>query len=392
MSNRKLASIRVIKALLPIPGADVIELALVDGWQVVVKKGEFKVGDLAVYFEIDSWIPNSIAPFLTKEGYAPKEFNGVPGERLKTIKLRKQLSQGLLLPMAGAMMTKFGNVKGITNTGLGEGDDVTEILGIQKWEAPEEKERNNGPMASKTRSFPYFIKKTDQERAQNYGRLIEQNLDTEFEVTVKKDGSSLTVFRVVPSSSFYEDARKMLLPKPTLWQRIKNLFTFEQKGPVYGICSRNVLLPLEGSSNFHVAAAPLLKKLEDRVSTSIEGSIALQCELVAPDIQGNYEKVNGVETHLFDIFKIDEQEYMLPGERRTYADLYNIPHATVVDKGTLRSILQLQEGEDVVQKLLTYASGEGDNPGVMREGVVFKALDRDFSFKVVSNEYLLKKG
>lgn len=382
MSNRKLASIRVIKALLPIPGADVIELALVDGWQVVVKKGEFKVGDLAVYFEIDSWIPNSIAPFLTKDGYAPKEFNGVPGERLKTIKLRKQLSQGLLLPLTSVGVAPV----------VEEGQDVTEALGIQKWEAPEEKERNNGPMASKTRSFPYFIKKTDQERAQNYGRLIEQNLDTEFEVTVKKDGSSLTVFRVVPSSSFYEDARKMLLPKPTLWQRIKNLFTFEQKGPVYGICSRNVLLPLEGNSNFHVAAAPLLKKLEDRVSTSIEGSIALQCELVAPDIQGNYEKVNGVETHLFDIFKIDEQEYMLPGERRTYADLYEIPHATVVDKGTLRSILQLQEGEDVVQKLLTYASGEGDNPGVMREGVVFKALDRDFSFKVVSNEYLLKKG
>lgn len=383
MSIRKLASIRRIKQILPIAGADMIELALVDGWQVVVKKGEFKENDLAVFCEIDSWIPTAIAPFLTKDGYAPKEFNGVPGERLKTIKLRKQLSQGLLLPLSSL---------GREGIGYTEGTDVTERLGIQKWEAPEEKATNNGPQASRTRSYPYFIRKTDQERAQNYGHMIAQRLDTNFEVTVKKDGSSLTVFRVVPSSPYYEDARKMLLPKPTLWQRIKSLFTYKQTGPVYGICSRNVLLPLEGNSNFHVAAAPLLKVLEDRVSQSLEGSIALQGELVAPDIQGNYEKVTGVEFHLFDIFEIDKQEYMLPVDRRLFAELYGVPHATVVDKGTLSNILQLKDGEDVVQKLLTYASGEGDNPGVMREGVVFKAEDQDFSFKCVSNEYLLKKG
>jgi RNA ligase (TIGR02306 family) len=388
MSNRKLASIRRIKQLLPISGADKIELALVDGWQVVVKKGEFKENELAVYFEIDSFIPNSIAPFLTKEGYPPKEFNGVKGERLKTVKLRKTLSQGLLLPVSN-----FPFMAGEIEDGVVcEGYDLTDELRVQKWEAPEEKATNNGPMASKTRSFPYFIRKTDQERAQNYGKLIEQNLDTEFEVTVKKDGSSITVFRVNPDSEYYEDAKRMVHGKPSLWQRIKAFFQRKYDEPVYGICSRNVLLPFEGESNFHKAAAKLLPHMK----VYNEGSVAIQAELVAPDIQGNYEKVDGVEVHIFDVFNIDKQEYMVPRDRINFLGVMfspdKVPHATIVDRGTLRNILQLKDGEDAVAKLLTYASGEGDNPGVMREGVVFKAMDKDFSFKVVSNEYLLKKG
>jgi len=385
MAERKLATIRRIKQILPIAGADKIETALVDGWQVVVKKGEFTEGQLAVYFEIDSWVPNTIAPFLTKEGYDPKEFNGVKGERLKTIKLRKTLSQGLLLPLS--VVPHYEQIPAESR-----GMDVTEALGVQKWEAPEEKATNNGPTASKTRSFPYFIRKTDQERAQNYGHMIEANLDTKFEATVKKDGSSLTVFRVVPGSEYYEDAKALVQGKQSLFTRIKNFVLRKKAEPVYGLCSRNVLLPLEGNSNFHIAAKPLIEKLKNDVSIALEGSIALQGELVAPDIQGNYEKVKDVEFHLFDIFQIDRQEYFLPLERIVFADIYGINHATIVDRGTLRNILQLKEGEDVVQKLLTYASGEGDNPGVMREGVVFKAADKDFSFKVISNEYLLHKG
>lgn len=93
---RKLASIRKIDELRPIPGADAIECALVGGWTVVVKKGEFAAGDLAVYCEIDSWIPVDLAPFLVK-GKEPREFEGIKGERLRSIKLRKQISQGLLL-------------------------------------------------------------------------------------------------------------------------------------------------------------------------------------------------------------------------------------------------------------------------------------------------------
>ena len=91
-------TIRKIDAIDPIEGADQIEVATVGGWKVVVKKNEFEVNSLAVYLEIDSWVPNELAPFLTK-GTEPREYNGVKGERLRTVKLRGQISQGLLLPL-----------------------------------------------------------------------------------------------------------------------------------------------------------------------------------------------------------------------------------------------------------------------------------------------------
>ena len=96
MSERKMASIRKIDNIVPILGADAIECAMIGGWSVVVKRGEFNIGDLAVYVEIDAWVPTEIAPFLSK-GQEPREYNGVKGERLKTVRLRGQLSQGLLL-------------------------------------------------------------------------------------------------------------------------------------------------------------------------------------------------------------------------------------------------------------------------------------------------------
>ena len=99
---RKLATVRKIDELTPIPDADKIELATVGGWKVVCQKGLYEVNDLAVYFEIDSWIPHALAPFLTKPEHFPKVFEGVEGQRLKTIRLRGQLSQGLLMPLAEA--------------------------------------------------------------------------------------------------------------------------------------------------------------------------------------------------------------------------------------------------------------------------------------------------
>jgi len=94
---RKLASIRKIADILPIENADAIEVAVVDGWSVVTKKGEYQPGDLAVYFEIDSFVPEHLAPFLTKGNAKAKEYEGIIGNRLRTVKLRGVTSQGLLL-------------------------------------------------------------------------------------------------------------------------------------------------------------------------------------------------------------------------------------------------------------------------------------------------------
>ena len=126
MSERALATIRRIADIKGIPGADKIELTIVDGWQVVVKKGEYQVGDLAIYCEVDSWVPHSLVPFLTKSGHFPKIYQEIEGQRLKTIKLRGELSQGLLLP--SNTLDKYNLFT------YNENADVTEILGIVKWE------------------------------------------------------------------------------------------------------------------------------------------------------------------------------------------------------------------------------------------------------------------
>lgn len=151
--ERKLASIQRVIALDPIEGADRIEVATIQGWKVVCQKGLYEVNDLACYFEVDSFIPTTVAPFLTKPDHSPKVFNEVQGERLKTAKLRGQISQGLLLPIWEE------SIKDKVH-GLEEGTDVTELLEIQKWEAP-----IPAQLAGQVKGmFPIFIRKTDQER------------------------------------------------------------------------------------------------------------------------------------------------------------------------------------------------------------------------------------
>ena len=377
---RKLASIQTVVGTAPIEGADAIELAFVLGWQVVVKKGEFKAGDLVVFYEIDSFLPASDSRYETfKERFST--WDGKIGMRLKTIKLRKQLSQGLVLGL-----DKFPEIQNPK-----EGDDVTELLKIEKWEVLD-KGSNTGTRAMGSgKTFPPFIQKTDQERIQNYGAMVEKALDEEFEATVKKDGSSLTVFVVQPNSKYYEIAKDFESKKTKgLFGKVKAWFInlFAQKNVISGICSRNILLAKEDDSNFHKAVIKynLLEKLK-----SSGKSYALQGELVAPDIQSNYEKVEGIEFHLFDIFDIENQKYLLPLERKAFAEQYDIPHVTVIGYNALNILTMNSKGDNIVQKCLDFAEGKGDNAGAMREGVVFKSMTRDFSFKAISNSYLLKQ-
>jgi RNA ligase (TIGR02306 family) len=151
---RKLATIRTIDEVRPIPDADAIECAVVGGWTVVIKKDEFKVGDVAVYCEIDSWIPTELAPFLSK-GQEPRVFDGIRGERLRTVKLRGQLSQGLLLNYWN--FPKVVDAFHTTRLASDEPFDVTELLGIVKYDPPVP-----AHLAGEVRGlFPTFIPKTD---------------------------------------------------------------------------------------------------------------------------------------------------------------------------------------------------------------------------------------
>ena len=333
MTERKLATIRRIAEIKDIDGADAIEAVRVDGWWVVAKKGEYQVGQLAVYLEVDSWVPTSIASFLTKAGHEPKEFEGVKGERLRTVKLRGQLSQGLLLPISILP----------TTTVIEVGNDVTDTLGIVKWERPISPQLYGQAKGS----FPSFLRKTDQERVQNIGRTLESYIDQTFEVTIKLDGSSCTIF---------------------------------VKDEEDGVCSRNLELKQNEDNAFWRIA------LEYDIHKKIRAygkNLAVQGELIAPNIQSNYEKVNKPEFYVFDVFDIDKQEYMLPKERQEFCKLLDIPHVPIVDK----SLAMI----DNVDKLLDMAEGDGMNKGVKREGLVFKHNNSEFSFKAISNSYLLKE-
>lgn len=335
---RKLATIRKIDEIRPIPEAELIECAVIGGWTVVVKKGEYRPGDVAVYCEIDSWIPTELAPFLSK-GQEPREYNGVKGERLRTVCLRGQLSQGLLLKPADVMSAKQFTLAGIDG-------DVTELLGIQKWEAP-----IPAQLAGEVRgTFPSFIPKTDQERIQNMTAEIEdyRTRELSFEVTEKLDGSSMTVY------SFEGDA---------------------------GVCSRNLnLRETEGNSRWAVARRErLLDKIAGR-------DIALQGELIGEGIQGNPYKIKGQQFYVFDIYDIGLKEYFSPQARRKFCEEFEINHVPVYGE-------YWQITETVPEMLKRAEMKSTLNDKQEQEGVVYKCnQDPAISFKCISNKFLLKGG
>ena len=164
---RKMASIQTIRDITPIEGADAIVLVHVNGWAAVVKLGEFSVGQSVVFCEIDSWVPHEIAPFLSK-GKDPREYLGIKGERLRSVKLRGQLSQGLILPTSVLPLYDYEG-----------GEDVSEKLGIIKYEPPVPVQ-----LAGQVKgNFPSLVTKTDEERVQNIQGL-EKLLDEVFVETL----------------------------------------------------------------------------------------------------------------------------------------------------------------------------------------------------------------
>lgn len=358
-TSRKLASIKEITEIRPIPDADAIECAIVGGgWPVVVKKGEFQVGDLAIYCEIDSWIPHELAPFLSK-GKEPREYNGVKGERLRTVKLRGQVSQGLLLPVD----TRYGPPHQVIGKDGGayvadEGRDFTEILGIQKWEAP-----IPACLAGQVRgNFPSFIPKTDQERCQNLAReIFEDHKADSYEVTIKLDGSSCTIY---------------------------------VKDGDIGVCSRNLnLTETESNSFWKAARAQGILDALTRFHEETGRNIALQGELIGEGIQGNQEKIQGQRFYLFDAFDIDAQVHLKPAERLALLKDFLISYgADLTHVPVLEMDFNLCESFSGVDGLLAFADGPSLNATVKREGLVFKSCNSDFTFKAISNQWLLKTG
>jgi RNA ligase (TIGR02306 family) len=340
--ERKLASVQKIAEIKPIPDADLIVAYRVNGWWVVGKKNEFVVDDLAIYFEVDSWIPNELAPFLSK-GKEPREYNNVKGERLRTIKLKGQISQGLLLPLDIVEIMGLNNTQTVYDySDLNEGDDLTDFFGIQKWEAP-----IPAQLAGQVRgNFPSFLRKTDQERVQN---LQDCTFPPYFEVTEKLHGASMTVYK---------------------------------KDGEYGVCSRNLDLKIneENSDNAFVKQFLAIKDQLDSVDLD---NYAIQGELIGEGINGNQYGIKGTDFYVFDIFMIETQQYLPPARRRKTCASFGLKHVPVVHE-------ELYMKRITVDELLEMAKFQSKLNGSVAEGLVFKNCDTEFSFKVISNDWLLK--
>jgi len=348
--SRKLVTVRKVSEIKPIEGADRIEVAVVDGWEVVVAKSDgWKAGDLGLYFEIDSWIPNNIAPFLTKEGKEPRSYKGIKGERLRTVKLRKQISQGLLLPLNKVPVAKSAKL----------GDDYTEKLGIVKYEIFEEFAATGG---FNTRLFPTdLFPKTDQERIQNCFNTRPH--DHTWEKTLKLDGSSCTIFkhkgelrvcsrnlRIRDKKSFWQKVVDFALRRPKKKSNVDNNFV-------------RMALQVEGK----------LKDVDD---------LAFQGELMGPGIQKNREGFEGLRWFVYDIVDIKTRAYLTPNERRVMLALLGLEGVPVVDIAASMPVS--------VAAALEEASNAPSINHPVAEGFVYKSnKDPSLSFKVISNKYLL---
>src|SRR5258706_10222878 len=261
---RQLATIQKIIDIQPIPNADAIEVATILGWHCVVKKDEFKTGDLCVYFEIDNLLPIRPAfDFLQNNGVKKMLVEGkeVVGYRLKTIKLRGQVSQGLALPI-----NDFPELNPLDP----EGTDVTEALGVIKYEMP-----MPAQLVGKMRgNFPSFIPKTEETRLQAYPDTLYKYQNDKFYVTEKIDGSSVT---------FY----------------IKN--------GEFHACSRNMdLVDVEGNTIWRVAKEMGIEK----GMRKFEERYAIQGEIFGEGIQKNPLKINGQQIRFFSVYNFLEGKYV----------------------------------------------------------------------------------
>lgn len=386
--TRKLATLRAVTEIIPIEGADNIELARIDGWQCVVKKGEFQVGNVGVYFEIDSFLDHTRPEFAFLAPRAIK-WDGKEGARIKTMKLRGALSQGLLLPLStfasstahtlaspmgqafDEYVTELLSTETETLESLNEILDLDASFDVDKWE-----KKLSANLAGTARgNFPCFIPKTDQERIQNIPSVFKLRATDEFQVTQKLDGSSMTVY-LVNTDSKWIDLFKTL---------------GEDSVPEYGVCSRNLdLVDTEGNafwSAFHREG--MLEKLQTLLKITARPAIAVQGELVGKGIQDNHEKVEGEdEFYVYDIFDIDAQQYMNPFVAKGLVDEVGFNHVPVIHE----SIKLIDYASSVDELLLNVVGPSIRQP--IGEGKVFKLLSNTdgFSFKGISNHYLLKKG
>jgi hypothetical protein len=368
--ERKLASVQRIVAIDSIEGADKIEVATILGWKVVIaKKDNFKVGDKVVYVEIDSILPEKPEFEFMRE----RKF------RVKTIKLKGQISQGICFPM---------DILPKSRTAYNVDDDVTDVIGIKKYDPQadwEKKETERFEGIYKNRldkfmkryswyrkltfkpsraPFPPFIKRTDENRIQLFPHYYEDWKHLRFSVTEKIDGQSATYF-------------VMLNPK-------KGLF---QPKWLFGVCSRNFqLLKQDNSSYWFIADKYNLKEKMIKYCERYNAErLTIQGEIIGPKIQGNKYNVSEPDFYVFNIILHKHQLPLFFDQQEQDADCrYEL------DLKPVPVISYSFELYPTMQEMIDYSSAPSTLCNIPREGIVVRNYENGISFKVINSEFLLK--
>lgn len=427
IETRKLASFRTVDNIEPIEGADAIELAVVGGWKVVTKKGEFKIGDPCVYFEIDSFLPDGVPAWQFLVDKQSRTMNGVVGHRLRTIKLRGQISQGLILPLSALPILSFvlreevplapemiestysgeqWNEVNHLRYGLHEHEaglspqdlNLNKLLGIVKWDPPLPAQLQ-GLAAG---LFPSWIRKTDQERAQNLKAEIFSYDDevVPFDVTGMSTESIAAMLDRGLLCMENGVQYKRLVGKADVDARYEITMKMDGSSATYAhrdgelvVCSRNLQLKLEGNDG-NTFVDMLTAGGLDKALLALDRNVAIQGELMGPSIQKNREELKDFQLFIFTVQLLDEGRNMTPDEKNAFFE-----ELVTAGLNTKKVRLCPVIGYDVtlqdlgltdMDKLLAYAEGPSLKH-VYREGLVYVKMDGSFSFKTISNSYLAKE-
>ncbi len=337
--NRQLATVVKVLGLEEIKGADKIELAKVLGWEVVVQKDDFKIGDLAIYFSIDSILDvnNPHTKFLE-------------GKRLKTKVIRKCTSQGLL----GKINWLNDYTTDITE--ITEGLDLTDIMLVKKYIHPHEAylydENKN------TNHIPNFIQKTSESRVQDNPQIISKMLNKEIVITLKNDGCSA-------SYAFFND--------------------------VFYICGRNIFHTIKDSSNMHYFYIAEKYDIEKKMREYGQ-NISISGEIVGPKVNGNRLKLDELDYKVFNIWNIDQQYYTMYEYVEIVCKQLELKMVELIFKGRFSGLITEQFNS--YEQLLKLAGELTYSKGISAEGLVIKTnYDKShprYSCKVISNKYIIE--
>ena len=388
--GRRLVKIRKIDGIESIHGADFIVEAHIDGWSTVTKKDEFQIGDYCLFFEIDSFLPASDPrySFLLKNG-TKLDDDKIERIRLKTVKLKKVLSQGLALPLKDFPELNVLNIEELYSTEYG----VEQYLNVTKYERPEEK--NGGAGNAKTAGdFPFFVPKTDLERIQSfYHKYQELYKDVEFRPSLKMDGSSTTIAFVHNESYFNTKIDNIIKEYNEETEKLEEKeiipYPFKDHNGMILVCSRNLTLKYDNSTGFwkSIINTQVHEKLK-QYCIQYDRQLAIQGEMCGPGVNGNWDKLSDYDLFVFHIWDIDKQEYL---EDKEFQEIcYDLKIQTVKQFPVIKAFSVYSTLNDFLK-----ASEIPSINNPIAEGIAYKSTKKVdgklIMFKVINNKYLLSE-